>query len=41
MGLVDLYHLYVDDEDDSERRKVDCLDDMQYLEQQFTDLKEQ
>ena len=29
-----------DDEDESERRKVDCLDDMQFLEQQFSDLKE-
>ena len=29
-----------DDEEDGERRKGDCLDDMQFLEQQFTDLKE-
>ena len=29
-----------DDEVEAERRKVDCLDDMQYLEQQFSDLKE-
>lgn len=28
------------DEDESERRKGDCLDDIQYLEQQFSDLKE-
>jgi hypothetical protein len=28
------------DEVEAERRKVDCLDDMQYLEQQFSDLKE-
>ncbi|CAI8032210.1 Breast cancer metastasis-suppressor 1-like protein [Geodia barretti] len=28
------------DEVESERRKVDCLDDMQFLEQQFSDLKE-
>lgn len=28
------------DEDESERRKSDCLDDIQYLEQQFSDLKE-
>lgn len=30
----------IDDEEDGERRKGDCLDDMQFLEQQFTDLKE-
>ena len=29
-----------DDEEDGDRRKGDCLDDMQYLEQQFSDLKE-
>lgn len=29
-----------DDEAEAERRKVDCLDDMQFLEQQFSDLKE-
>ena len=28
------------DEDESDRRKGDCLDDMQFLEQQFSDLKE-
>jgi breast cancer metastasis-suppressor 1-like protein len=28
------------DEVEAERRKVDCLDDMQFLEQQFSDLKE-
>jgi len=33
-------HTAVDDEDDTERRKGDCLEDIQYLEQQFTDLKE-
>ena len=32
--------LLVDDEDDTERRKGDCLEDIQFLEQQFTDLKE-
>ena len=32
--------LAVDDEDDAERRKGDCLDDIQFLEQQFSDLKE-
>ena len=35
-----LYHFLADDEAEAERRKVDCLDDMQYLEQQFSDLKE-
>lgn len=30
----------IDDEAEAERRKVDCLDDMQFLEQQFSDLKE-
>ena len=33
-------NLDIDDEDESERRKSDCLDDIQYLEQQFSDLKE-
>ncbi|XP_064403076.1 breast cancer metastasis-suppressor 1-like protein [Halichondria panicea] len=28
------------DEDDTERRKGDCIEDIQFLEQQFTDLKE-
>lgn len=32
--------LSLDDEDEAERRKGDCLDDIQYLEQQFSDLKE-
>ena len=32
--------MFVDDEDDTERRKGDCLEDIQFLEQQFTDLKE-
>lgn len=32
--------LFTDDEAETERRKVDCLDDMQFLEQQFSDLKE-
>ena len=29
-----------DDDEESEHRRVDFLDDMQYLEQQFSDLKE-
>lgn len=33
-------YVYTDDEAEAERRKVDCLDDMQFLEQQFSDLKE-
>ena len=36
----ELFLLRVDDEEDGDRRKGDCLDDMQYLEQQFSDLKE-
>lgn len=36
-----IFLFIVDDESEAERRKVDCLDDMQYLEQQFSDLKEQ
>ena len=35
-----LYLPRIDDEAEAERRKVDCLDDMQFLEQQFSDLKE-
>ena len=34
-----LFYL-ADDEAEAEKRKVDCLDDMQFLEQQFSDLKE-
>ena len=37
--LIELF-LFTDDEAETERRKVDCLDDMQFLEQQFSDLKE-
>lgn len=33
-------HCMIDDEDESERRKGDCLEDIQYLEQQFSELKE-
>ena len=29
-----------DDDEESEQRRVDCLDAMQYLEQQFCNLKE-
>lgn len=34
------WNVHIDDEDECERRKGDCLDDIQYLEQQFSELKE-
>ena len=40
LSLVNPLFLFADDEAEAERRKVDCLDDMQFLEQQFSDLKE-
>ena len=37
---ITVHFNFLDDEDESERRKGDCLDDIQYLEQQFSDLKQ-
>lgn len=34
-------HILEMDEEDCERRRMECLDEMSNLEKQFTDLKEQ
>lgn len=36
-----LYYALEMDEEDCERRRMECLDEMSNLEKQFTDLKEQ
>lgn len=36
-----LYYILEMDEEDCERRRMECLDEMSNLEKQFTDLKEQ
>lgn len=40
-SLISVYYVVEMDEEDCERRRMECLDEMSNLEKQFTDLKEQ